>query len=137
MGHDRSYQKGSVRVTRHFLDWSQMGPGFGEFAQLTYDRLCAIPSECNDHMYLNPAYSLTAPATVPETVFARQALRACILWQQQLVRWIGRGPVRRAVNRASPGERGLVFSGMLFLAGRPVHIKRLNELVTSSTVASC
>jgi hypothetical protein len=134
---DRSYRIGPVQVTRHFLDWPQMGPGFSEFAQLTYQRLCAIPPECNDHIYLNPHFTVTAPATIPEGVFLRQAQRACILWKKQLVRWLGRGPVRRAVKKATPGERGLVFSGMLFLKGRPVHIKRLNEASNTPSTASC
>lgn len=137
MRDDRSYRIGPVQITRRFLDWTEMGPGFGEFAQLTFQQVCAIPPESTDHVYLNPSFTVTAPATVPEAVFLRQAQRACILWKKQLARWLTRGALRRAVMRATPGERMLVFNGTLSLNGRPAHIKRLNDVPDRSSSAPC
>jgi hypothetical protein len=114
-----------------------MGPGFGEFARVTFQQVRAIPPESTGHIYLNPSFTVTAAATVPEVVFLRQAQRACILWKKQLARWLTRGALRRAVKRATPGERMLVFSGTLILNGRPAHIKRLNDFSDQTVSAPC
>ncbi len=137
MRHDRSYQIGPVQITRHTLDWRQCGPDFGDFALLTYERIGTMPPGTTDHYYFNPAYTVRAAGSVPEAVFLQQARRACILWMKQMDRVLGPRARKRAVKRHTHGERMLVFSGTLFLQGRPAHIKRLNESPTPPVNASC
>jgi len=136
MSSDRSYWIGPVQITKHFLDWEQLGPDFGDFARLTFQRLTAI-LPCTDHIYLNPAYSVRAAPTVPENVFLPQAKRACILWAMKMDRMLGRGTRRRAAKRYEPGERMLIFSGVLFLKGCPAHTKRINESISRPVQTSC
>lgn len=125
---DRTYAIGLVTVTRHPVDWAELGPEFGELAGVTFERLKALPDLARDHRYLNPMFSLYAPGEVPADVFLAQAARACLLWMRQLRRVAGYRRVRRfQLRESTSGERGLLTSGLLILGGRFVHIKRLNE----------
>lgn len=126
---DKVYTMGPVLVTRHPIDWAELGPDFGEIAALTSERFAALPPLGRDHRYLNPMFSLFAPGDVPERTFMVQAKRACTLWMMQLKRVAGRAWVRRFQMRESDtAGRMLMTSGILILGGTIVHIKRLNEI---------
>ena len=84
-----------------------------------HERIEAMPPGTTDHYYFNPAYTVRAVGSVPEAVFLQQARRACILWMKQIDRVLGPRARKRAVKRHTHGERMLVFSGTLFLQGRP------------------
>ncbi len=60
-----------------------------------------------------------------------------MLWMKQIDRVLGSRARKRAVKKATHGERMLVFSGTLFLQGCSAHIKRLNESSTPPVNASC
>ena len=130
---NRIYTIGPVTITRHPIDWPNLGPDLEDFAALTRPRALALPPTGTDHYYLNPMFSLFAPGVVLEAVFLRQANRACILWMKQLKKVLGLRGVRRFQRREStPLGRTLVTSGYLILSGKPAHIKRLNEVVNQS-----
>lgn len=125
---DRIYTFGSVTITRHHVDWPNLGPHLGDFAALTFTRFCALPPLGTDHRYLNPMFSLFAPGEVPESVFLREANRACTLWMKQLKKVASQSRIRRfQLRESTAGERMLVTSGVLILSGKEAHIKRLNE----------
>lgn len=126
---DRSYPMGPVTVTRHPIDWAELGPEFDEIMALTGRRFAALPPLGRDHRYLNPLFSLFAAGDVSEWTFMVQAKRACTLWMMQLKRVAGRARVRRFQMRESDtAGRMLMTSGILILGGTIVHIKRLNEI---------
>lgn len=126
---DRIYRMGPVVVTRHPVDWAELGPEFDEIMALTGRRYAALPPLGRDHRYLNPMFTLFAPGDVPQRTFLVQAKRACTLWMMQLHRVAGRARVRRFQMRESdPAHRMLMTSGILILGGTVVHIKRLNDI---------
>jgi len=126
---DKIYKIGPVNVTRHPIDWSQLGPDLRDFADVTFGRIKLLPFLASDHRYLNPRFSLFAPGEVAEQTFLRQANRACMLWMRQLKKVVGTAGVRRFQLRESePADRMKATSGFLVLSGRIVHIKRLNEV---------
>lgn len=126
---DKVYTMGPVLVTRHPVDWAELGPEFDEIMALTGRRFAALPPLGRDHRYLNPMFSLFAPGNVPERTFLVQADRACTLWMQQLKRIAARARVRRFQrSESNPAHRMLMTSGILILGGTIVHIKRLNDI---------
>ena len=125
---DRSYKMGPVSVTRHWIDWRDLDPEFRDLAGMTFRRFEAIPRGSTDHHYLTPGWTVTAPGSVPEAEFLKQARRACTLWMKQLIRVAGGRRIRRFQRHESgAGERNLVTSGILFLQGRVVHTRRLHR----------
>jgi hypothetical protein len=125
---DRIYTIGPVTITRHLVDWPNLGPDLKDFAALTYNRYLALLPLSPDHRYLNPMFSLFAPSEVPEDVFLRQANRACILWMKQLKKVASQRRIRRfQLRESTAGERMMVTSGFLVLSGKEAHITRLNE----------
>ena len=126
---DRIYRMGPVFVTRHSIDWAELGPEFDEIIGLTGRRVADLPPLGRDHRYLNPMFSLFAAGDVPERTFLVQAERACTLWMKQLKRVAGRARVRRFQrSESNPAHRMLMTSGVLILGGKFVHIKRLNDI---------
>jgi hypothetical protein len=130
---DRLYTIGPVIITRHHIEWNEHGPDLEDFWDLTYNRFCTLPPLGTDHRYLNPMFSLFAPGGVPEAAFLRQANRACTLWMKQLKKTVGYRRVRRfQLRESTAGQRMMVTSGFLILAGRRAHIKRLTEAAIPS-----
>jgi hypothetical protein len=112
---------------RHQVDWPNLAPDLSDLTKVTFARIMAVPTGNSDHYYFNPAFTVTAPGSVPEGAFLREARRACVLWMKQISRVLSPKIRRKWVKEAELGERALLFSGSLFLQGRPAHIKRLGE----------
>jgi hypothetical protein len=124
---DRTYYIGPVEVTRHRVDWANADPDFIDFSNATLRRIMALPAGFRDHIYLNPAFTVRAPSSVPEDVFLRQANRACILWNKQIASVLGNRKRKRAARNATDLNRQTVFSGFLMIHGKEVHAKKLNQ----------
>lgn len=133
---DRSYQIGPVQITRHYVNWADLGPDFNDLANLTLDRASSI-TPGSDHFYLNPGFSLKAPGEVAEETFLRQANRACILWNKHVSSILGSGARKRVAKRVPDDVRMLAFSGVLILHGQGVHSKRLNVLARPQVKTPC
>jgi hypothetical protein len=125
---DRTYLFGPVTITRHPVDWPNLDPEFADLAQGTMERLENLPTITDEHRYLNPLFSLYAPAYVEEKTFLRQARRACVIWMRQLKSVAGYNRIRRFQKHSTPAARMQVTSGILILSGKLVHIKRLNDV---------
>src|SRR5262249_48957275 len=107
-------------------------PDFYDFSDAALARVMAIPKGFMGHLYLNPAFTVCAPSSVPEEVFLRQANRACIIWNKQIGRVLGNRARKRAARNAANLERMMAFSGFLMIRGKHVHTKNLNRTVALS-----
>jgi hypothetical protein len=125
---DRIYTRGSVTITRHHIDWPNLGPEYDEIMDATAARISAVRKIPGCHYYLNPMFTLFAPPDVPERTFLAQANWACMIWMKQLKAVVGQRHVRRFQRRESTFiDRMVLTSGVLVLGGKDVHIKRLND----------
>jgi len=126
----RVYKKiGDIEVhVRHF-EIGDCGPGLGKIAMITLsDVATRIESVTRHrrHYYANPAWTVIAPGTVNELEFIKEAERACIHWMTRLRHTLRPGTVHRMLRAVAPDPRSCSSSGILFIAGREAHIKRLN-----------
>ena len=125
---DRTYHNGLVQITRHYLDWNDLGPGLSDIARATSKRLEAPPILEGGHSYMNPMFTIIAPGSVPSNRFLAEARRACSIWMKQLKQVAGRAAIRRFQTRdSSPADRMLVTSGILMISGQMAHPKRMHD----------
>ena len=123
---------GNVQVFHRRLDLGDYGPEFGGLAALTMSEVEKYDNRrSTEHFYANPEWTVIAPGTTPEVEFLKQAERACIRWRIRLKRTLGSGPLRRMLRPLEHGGKLLVAAGVLYLHGRPAHLKRLNWRVSS------
>ena len=120
-----------MRIDRRDVDVGEHGPDFRSLAYITLAELQRLEREIEDgefdgHRYVNPQWTVTASAQVPEREFLKHAEWACIEWIKAIDRTIGPSSRKRRVKAADDGGRRLIFGGILFLSSRPVHAKRLN-----------
>ena len=124
--------RGDVQVFHRRLDLGDYGPDFGGLAALTFSEVEQFESrQVNEHCFANPEWTVIAPGTTPEVEFLKQAERACIRWRIRLKRTLGSGPLRRMLRPLEHGGKSLVAGGVLYLHGRPAHLKRLNWRASS------
>jgi hypothetical protein len=109
------YTAGPVQITKHHIDWDTVHTA-------TADRISALPPDAS-RVYLNPGYTVECPADAPLDQFIRQARRAQVIWNMLLARQFGSGTRKRLIKKADSRTRQLVFTGVLYLDGRPVDPK--------------
>lgn len=124
--HERKYRKGEVRYTVRSIDVADWGPDFNGLADVTMQALDQV-LRASGHCYINPAWTVQAPASVPHRHFLACARKACIQWMRQVSQTIGTSAKRRMVKRADDRTRRLVFGGILFLDGKLAHPKRMHQ----------
>jgi len=104
----KSYMVGKVTITRHTIDWNDVEGSVQR-------RLAAPASETKS--YVNPMFTVTAPADCPTQAFVKQARRAQIIWNKRLARVLGTGNRKRQIKTADPDTRQLKFTGIMVLNG--------------------
>ncbi len=120
---------GDIKIFHRRFRIGDFGPGLDDIASITAEAglslLDAIQSETL-HCYLNPAWTVTAPGTVDELTFLKEADKSCVLWMTRLRHSLGNGPVKRLARTMQADAACLATCGILFLAGKEAHTKRLN-----------
>jgi hypothetical protein len=112
------------------------GPGLQDIALIAANAAEALLDDIEKkelHCYLNPGWIVKAPGTTEELEFLKEADRCCCLWMTQLRHTLGNGPVKRMVAKMDANAGCLATCGVLFVAGREAHIKRLNWRATQTT----
>jgi len=131
---------GSIMVFSRTFEIGDYGPGLADLTLLSGHAYLAHHRAVTAkgwHLYVNPQWTVLAPATTSEREFVREAERACISWMTRLRRTLGRGPVNRMLRAMAPDARTLAACGVLVIAGHEAHTKRLNWRATSKTRRVC
>jgi len=116
----KRYVIGSITITQHAVAWNDLGD-WNDLADIVTERLGSV--EPDGRYYLNAEFTLSASESVPLDEFVKEARRSQMLWNKHLRQVHGPGPRKRLIKRLDPLNRPLVTTGVMVLAGRPIHPK--------------
>jgi hypothetical protein len=126
----RLYKKeGLIEVYSRHFEIGDYGPDMWDLAKIALQEFSSRAGDLehnNPHMYINPAWTVTAPSATDELTFIKEAEKACIHWMTRLRHTLGYGRVNRMLRDMNPNARVLASCGVLFLSGKEAHPKRLN-----------
>jgi hypothetical protein len=129
----KSYDVGPIRITKHAIDWDDPREAVRERVQTVVAEALREPVmtvATAPTVYFNPEYTVTAPPGTPLRLFVKQARRALVLWNKRCSRVLGSAQRRRVQKQMNYIDRRLMFTGILIVAGEPVHadcLKRYSQ----------
>lgn len=130
LGATRLYRSvGDIQVFARHFEIGDYGPELWDLAKISLIEFTARAADLEFrqvHLYINPAWTVMAPPTTDELTFIKEAEKTCIHWMTRLRHTLGYGRVNRMLRGMNPNARTYASCGMLFIAGKEAHPKRLN-----------